>query len=115
MAQPLEADVVIVGAGVAGTLVGWVLTSAGATVLILEAGPRVDRAQAVETYRRAVAKTPESPYPDVPYAPRPTVLDLRCGRTPPHRRQAWEGPAGCPRTSLAPPAAPAGALLPRPW
>jgi choline dehydrogenase-like flavoprotein len=57
--------------------VGWVLARAGATVLILEAGPRVDRAQAVETYRRAVAKTPESPYPDVPYAPRPTVLDLK--------------------------------------
>jgi choline dehydrogenase-like flavoprotein len=30
----------------------------------------------VANYRNAVAKTPESPYPDTPYAPRPTVLDL---------------------------------------
>lgn len=42
----------------------------------MEAGPPVNRAEAVTNYRNAVAKTPESPYPDTPYAPRPTVIDL---------------------------------------
>ncbi|HEX5503098.1 MAG TPA: GMC family oxidoreductase [Thermomicrobiales bacterium] len=77
MAEQLEADVVIVGAGVAGTLVGWSLARAGARVLILEAGPAVDRARAVKTFRAALAKAPNAPYPDVPYAPRPKVTDLR--------------------------------------
>jgi glucose dehydrogenase len=76
MAQQTDADVVIVGAGVAGSLVAWRLASSGARVLVLESGPRVDRGQALLTFRSAIAKTPESPYPDVPHAPRPSVLDL---------------------------------------
>lgn len=71
-----EADVVIVGAGVAGLLVAWKLAAAGVDVLVLESGPRVNRAEAVQTFRSAVAKTPESPYPPVPYAPRPSVTAL---------------------------------------
>ncbi len=71
-----EADVVIVGAGVAGLLAAWRLAAAGVRVLVLESGPRVNRAEAVETYRQAVVKTPESPYPDVPYAPRPALAAL---------------------------------------
>lgn len=71
-----EADVVIVGAGVAGLLAAWSLGQAGARVLVLESGPRVNRAEAVETYRNAVVKTPEAPYPDVPYAPRPAIAAL---------------------------------------
>jgi choline dehydrogenase-like flavoprotein len=74
-----EADVVIVGAGIAGTLVGHRLASAGLGVLILEAGPWVDRAQALRTYRSNPIKTPDAPYPPLSYAPRPTVLDLRSG------------------------------------
>jgi choline dehydrogenase-like flavoprotein len=74
-----RADIVIVGAGVAGLLVAWKLAQAGVKVLVLEAGPRVNRAEALENYRNAVAKVPESPYPDVPHAPRPTVLSLRDG------------------------------------
>jgi len=74
-----RADMVIVGAGVAGLLVAWKLAQSGVSVLVLEAGPRVNRAEAVENYRSAVAKVPESPYPDVPHAPRPTVLSLRDG------------------------------------
>lgn len=76
MAEAYEADIVIVGAGVAGTLIGYQLASAGARVVILESGPWVDRGEALLTYQLSLAKTPESPYPDLPYAPRPTVLDL---------------------------------------
>jgi len=79
VAETYEADVVIVGAGIAGTLIGYRLAKAGASVLILEAGPRVDRAAALRAYREDPAKTPESPYPPQAYAPRPTVLDLRTG------------------------------------
>ena len=71
-----RADVVIVGAGVAGLLVAWKMAQAGVDVLVLESGPRVNRVEAVEIYRNAGAKVPEAPYPDVPYAPRPTVLSL---------------------------------------
>jgi glucose dehydrogenase len=71
-----DADVVIVGAGVAGLLAAWSLIRAGAGVLVIESGPRVNRAEAVETYRQAVVKTPESPYPDVPYAPRPAIAAM---------------------------------------
>lgn len=70
------ADVVIVGAGVAGLLVAWKLAAAGVDVLVLESGPRVNRAEALQNYRSAVAKTPGSPYPSVPYAPRPSVTAL---------------------------------------
>ena len=76
MADPLSAHVVIVGAGVAGMLAAYRLAQAGAHVLVLEAGPPVVRSEALANYRSAVAKTPESPYPDTAYAPRPTVLDL---------------------------------------
>lgn len=76
MAEPLSAHVVIVGAGVAGMLTAYRLAQAGVHVLVLEAGPPVDRSDAVANYRNAVAKTPESPYPDTAYAPRPTVADL---------------------------------------
>ena len=58
-----DADVIIIGAGVAGALVGVRLAEAGARTVILEAGPRVDRAEALERFRAAPVKTPECPYP----------------------------------------------------
>lgn len=76
MAEPLTAQVVIVGAGVAGMLVAYRLAQAGVQVLVLEAGPPISRAEALANYRNAVVRVPEAPYPDTPYAPRPTVADL---------------------------------------
>ena len=65
------ADVVIVGSGVAGSLVAARLARSGLKVLILEAGPRVRRAEALAQYRGALIKVPESPYPNAAFAPHP--------------------------------------------
>lgn len=76
MTEPVRAQVVIVGAGVAGMLVAYRLAQAGVQVVVLEAGPPIRRAEALANYRNAVVRVPEAPYPDTPYAPRPTVADL---------------------------------------
>jgi choline dehydrogenase-like flavoprotein len=72
----MNADVVIVGAGIAGCAIASELASAGMRVIVLESGPSVDRGAAVDAFRNAIAKVPESAYPDVPYAPRPSSLDI---------------------------------------
>ena len=69
----IQADVIVVGAGVAGALLADRLASRGIRVAMLDAGPRVDRAQALKQYREALIKVPESPYmasakPDHPIA-----------------------------------------------
>lgn len=65
------ADIVIVGSGVAGSLVATRLAAAKLKVLMLEAGPRVRRGDALAQYRAALIKVPESPYPNASYAPHP--------------------------------------------
>ena len=70
----MDAEVVIVGTGVAGALIGWRLAARGARVLMLEAGPRVDRNANVNRARGALAKTPGSPYPYTPWAPSPDYV-----------------------------------------
>lgn len=76
--EKLHADVVVVGSGVSGGLVGALAARAGKSVIILEAGPRVKRHDIVETYRNAPVKLSlanmklqgaGSPYPSMPYAP----------------------------------------------
>ncbi len=45
-------------------------------MLILEAGPRVDRAQAVVQFRNSPIKGPNSPYPAHPKVPQPDLADI---------------------------------------
>ncbi|HUB61248.1 MAG TPA: GMC family oxidoreductase [Puia sp.] len=80
-------DVVVVGAGIAGAIIAKTLTRAGKTVLLLEAGLEAGIAldedgshdvyqQYLQTFYKAAAKAPNSPYPRLPQAPSADVLDL---------------------------------------
>ncbi|MDQ3874150.1 MAG: NAD(P)-binding protein, partial [Actinomycetota bacterium] len=73
--EEIRTDVVVVGAGIAGALAATELARTGIHVVILESGPRVDRAEAVRIFRESSVRVPEAPYPSLPYAPRPTVVD----------------------------------------
>lgn len=68
---PLEPDVVIVGAGIAGGMVADVLSARGLRVLILESGPRLDRAQLVRDWRTSDQTHFMAPYPNPEHAPVP--------------------------------------------
>ena len=71
MADPDRADIVIVGSGVAGALMAAKLAAGGLTVLILEAGPRVDRGEGLERFQKSRTKTTLSPYANPPHAQSP--------------------------------------------
>ena len=72
MANSNSADIVVVGSGVAGGLVAHQMALAGASVILLEAGPRIPRWQIVENFRNSPAKSDfATPYPSTPYAPHP--------------------------------------------
>jgi choline dehydrogenase-like flavoprotein len=75
MSHDLNADVVIVGAGVAGGIAAHALASAGVKVALLEAGPRLDRWEIVERFRGAVKKDFMAPYPFAAHAPHPMVTN----------------------------------------
>jgi fructose 5-dehydrogenase large subunit len=66
----LSADVVIVGAGAAGSIAALELASSGLSVLVLDAGPRVTRGEIVENFRNAPITTRAltTPYPPKPWA-----------------------------------------------
>jgi choline dehydrogenase-like flavoprotein len=73
MASDYSADVVIVGTGVVGCLIAQQALNAGLSVLMLEAGPRVDRWRIVENFRNLPPSLRlfhwNAPYPPKPWAP----------------------------------------------
>lgn len=72
MADPTSADFVVVGSGIIGSIVARRLAEAGASVLILEAGPRVTRGEIVVRFRNSPRRSDwMSPYPPAPWAPHP--------------------------------------------
>ena len=74
MSKLTSADVVIVGTGVVGVAIAEQLLDAGLQVLMLEAGPRVTRAEIVENFRNlplALKGDPSSCYLPAPWAPHP--------------------------------------------
>jgi choline dehydrogenase-like flavoprotein len=85
-------DVVIVGSGIAGSVLAKTLTQAGKRILLLEAGLHAGAAlrpeEAFTTYRgyvntfhdKAIPAT-NGPYPDIPEAPSPNVLEIQA-KTP---------------------------------
>ncbi|MCP4383278.1 MAG: GMC family oxidoreductase [Hyphomicrobiales bacterium] len=77
MANDISADVIIVGSGISGAMLGAKLAADGIKVAILEAGATVDRQDAVQRYWDAPIKVPESPYPPVPQAMHPISNDLK--------------------------------------
>jgi choline dehydrogenase-like flavoprotein len=69
-------DVVIVGAGVAGSLLAYKLAGKGVKVLILEAGPRIDRGDAIGRFQASARKGPNSAYVSSSIAPHPDTDDM---------------------------------------
>jgi fructose 5-dehydrogenase large subunit len=77
MANEASADVVVVGTGVVGCLIAEQMLDAGLSVLMLEAGPRVERWQIVENFRNL----PPSQHLDfnAPFPPKPWAPHLQVG------------------------------------
>ncbi|WEK51998.1 MAG: GMC family oxidoreductase [Candidatus Kaistia colombiensis] len=72
MADILSADYIVVGSGIIGSLVARKLALAGASVIILEAGPRVTRGELVARFRNSPRRSDwMSPYPPADWAPHP--------------------------------------------
>lgn len=72
MAENLSADFVVIGSGICGALAAYKLARAGASVIMLEAGPRVTRAQLLANFRNSPRRSDwMSPYPFSPWAPHP--------------------------------------------
>lgn len=80
MALPSSADVVVIGSGIVGSLAARRIAARGASVLILEAGPRLDRARVVAAYRNSPFKGNwMAPYPPSPWAPHPVYAPKNNG------------------------------------
>ena len=71
-----NADVVIVGSGVAGAVTAAELSASGLSVIVLEAGPKIDHGKALAQYRSTVIRTPESPYVSDEPVEHPVTIDF---------------------------------------
>ena len=83
----IDAQVVIVGSGFVGSIVAEKLSAQGIKVAILEAGPRVDRGEALKRFLKTLIKVPESPYVtsqdvDFPLAHNPGIWYRQAGPDP---------------------------------
>jgi choline dehydrogenase-like flavoprotein len=76
VSDQLSADVLFVGSGVAAAIAAARLADSGLRVLLLEAGPRVNRSRAVRIFQMSPGKGQNSPYPDQPYAPQQEETDF---------------------------------------
>ena len=104
MSTQTNYDVIIVGSGIAGSIMAYQLGMAGKKVLILEAGQEVpvDRSGYMETFFKANAKTPESPYPPTTQNPAASTADNPLGLPDPAKENvprytvlqigAWRNP-----------------------
>src|SRR5919112_2830747 len=75
-------DAVIVGGGISGALIASRLSSAGKSVLMLEAGPAEDLTlrgyeELLDRFYSAISKDNQAPYPAVANAPMPRGTDAR--------------------------------------
>lgn len=70
MSTRYDCDVAIIGAGVAGALVANALAE-DLSVMLLEAGPRIERGEAFGRFLEAPIKTPQAPYLGAPLYPFP--------------------------------------------
>jgi len=93
-------DVIIVGAGFAGSILAKELGKGAKKVLILEAGRSTSiRPEGYDSYvtrfQEALAKTPNSPYPENPNAPQSSVLfqrQIQAGQAVDNGYQVYLGP-----------------------
>jgi choline dehydrogenase-like flavoprotein len=71
MSAEMDADIIVVGAGILGALAAERIAARGKSVLILEAGPRLPRWQLLESFRNGPNKgSADAFYPELPYAPK---------------------------------------------
>lgn len=71
----ITADVVIVGSGIAGAMMACELAQKGLSVVILEAGPRINRDEIFANLRTTPLLTLSEMYPNSALAPRPNLSD----------------------------------------
>ncbi|MBC7953878.1 MAG: GMC family oxidoreductase [Rhodospirillaceae bacterium] len=69
--EQIEADVIIIGAGMYGGLMADRLAAPGRRVVMLDAGPMIDRVEAVDRFRASTTKGNNAPYVNAPWAPCP--------------------------------------------
>jgi len=69
--EEIDADIVVVGAGLVGGLMSWELSRKGLNVAMIDSGPLVNRFEAVRRFKEDLVKDNNSPYETAPYAPSP--------------------------------------------